>query len=118
MGRPMSMQSPRMEVLESRDCETSQLEQFVIEQTALMTEAVEELRNLQLQLAQQKKQQDETPAQRLGIVRRRLTLGDFLRTRLFATRVGLGPVLKQHYERRIPTRRIPSMKRHALEYAY
>jgi hypothetical protein len=51
-----------MEVLESRDCETSQLEQFVIEQTALMTEAVEELRNLQLQLAQQKKQQDETRA--------------------------------------------------------
>jgi hypothetical protein len=64
------------------------------------------------------KRQDRTPAQRLGIVRRRLTLGDVLRTRLFATRIGLGAVLRQHYERRVPTRRIPSMKRHALRYAY
>ena len=64
------------------------------------------------------KRQDRTPAQRLGIVGRRLGLGDLLSDRLFATRVGLGAVLRAHYERRVPTRRIPSMKRHELRYAY
>jgi len=64
------------------------------------------------------RRRDETPAQVLGITRRRLETRDVLGLRLFATRTELGGWLRTCYERRIPTRRLASIAVHALEYAF
>jgi hypothetical protein len=61
--------------------------------------------------------QDPTPAQRLGILERKLTIDDVLAERLFPTRIRLPGRLAQYYWRRVPTRRIPDAPEHRLAYA-
>lgn len=63
------------------------------------------------------RRRDATPAQRLGLLGRKLTLDDVLRVRLFPHRIALPPRWADYYWRRIPTRRIPNGRTHALKYA-
>ena len=63
------------------------------------------------------RKRDATPAQRLGILGRKLTVDDVLRVRLFPHRVGLPARWADYYWRRIPTRRVPNGRTHALKYA-
>ena len=62
------------------------------------------------------RRRDATPAQRLGILARRLGVEDVLRARLFPQRVGLPARWALYYWRLTPTRRIPNARRHALRY--
>ena len=64
------------------------------------------------------KKQDATPAQRLGVFDRRLTVREFLGQRLFAFQQPLPGLWKRYYERRVLTRRIPQSRLHRLRYAY
>lgn len=64
------------------------------------------------------KRQDATPAERLGLVQGRLTLRELLRERRFPSRTPLAPVLQRYYQRRVPTRRLPHARPHALRYAF
>jgi len=64
------------------------------------------------------KRQDATPAQRVGAAERKLTLREILRERRFPWRLGLSAELRRYYERRVPTRRVPAMRPHALRYAF
>jgi hypothetical protein len=64
------------------------------------------------------KKRDATPAQRLGLVREKLTLRTVLRERLFATRTPLAPALERHYRREVRTRRIPQSRPHQLRFAF
>ncbi len=59
-----------------------------------------------------------TPAQVLGIVPRRLRVEDVLRERLFPTRLRLPGWVARCYAGRIPTRRLPRIRVHALAYAF
>jgi transposase-like protein len=63
------------------------------------------------------RRQGETPAQRLGILPRKLAVADLLRERLFPTRIALPDRIAQYYWRRVPTRRIPNAPQHNLAYA-
>ena len=60
----------------------------------------------------------KTPAQRLGIFRRALTIAELLKGRLFPHRVGLCAELKRQYERFVSTRALGRERRHLLKYAY
>ncbi len=64
------------------------------------------------------RKRDRSPAQRLGIVARKLGIGDVLRKRLFPIVVGLPSRLMRYYRREVDTRRIPNPRRHRLRYAY
>ena len=64
------------------------------------------------------RKRDATPAQRLGILGRRLTVDDVLAVRLFPRRIGMPSRWAQYYWRLTPTRRIPNGRRHAARYAY
>ena len=59
----------------------------------------------------------DTPAMRLGLVPRRLTVRQLLRRRLFVTRVGLPERWQQYYWGKIPTRLMPRGREHRLRYA-
>ena len=59
-----------------------------------------------------------TPAMLLGILERPLKLSRLLAKRLFVERVGLKPVQREWYERRIKTRPLPVNRVHELHYAY
>lgn len=63
------------------------------------------------------RRQDPTPAQRLGILERKLQVDDVLAQRLFPTRIRLPDRLAQYYWRRVPTRRIANAPEHRLAYA-
>ena len=63
------------------------------------------------------RRQDPTPAQRLGILERKLQVDDVLAQRLFPTRIRLPVRLAQYYWRRVPTRRIANAPEHRLAYA-
>lgn len=63
------------------------------------------------------RRQDETPAQRLGIVKRKLSVDDVLAERLFPTRIPLPDRLAQYYWRRVPTRTLANNPEHQLAYA-
>jgi hypothetical protein len=63
------------------------------------------------------RKRDATPAQRLGILKRKLTVEDVLRERLFPSRVGLPERWVPYYWRLTPTRRIPNGRRHTCKYA-
>ncbi len=63
------------------------------------------------------RKRDATPAQRLGLLKRKLTVEDVLRERLFPARVGLPERWADYYWRRIPTRRIPNGRTHNRKYA-
>ncbi len=58
-----------------------------------------------------------TPAQLIGIQRRRLKAEDVLARRLFPSRVPLPRPLDTYYARLVPTRQIPGGTRHELKYA-
>ena len=58
-----------------------------------------------------------TPAMQLGLARRRLSLSELLRERLFPGHFELPAWIRRCYERRIPTRRLRSGPVHALRYA-
>ena len=57
------------------------------------------------------------PAVELGLVSRRLTVGELLRERRFPWRYGLSGWVARCYFGRIPTRRLATCRRHALRYA-
>lgn len=63
------------------------------------------------------RRQDLTPAQRLGILERKLRVDDVLAERLFPSRILLPERIAQYYWRRVPTRRIPNAPEHRLGYA-
>jgi transposase-like protein len=63
------------------------------------------------------KRRDASPAQRLGLLPRRLRVEDVLARRLFPTRVELPPRWAAYYWREIPTRRIANPARHRAIYA-
>jgi len=63
------------------------------------------------------KKRDETPAQRLGIVKTKQTTRDVLSARLFPSRVKLPRLWQRYYRRDVVTRRIPNGKVHRLAYA-
>lgn len=60
---------------------------------------------------------DESPAQRLGLLTRRLRVADVLEARLFPSRVKLPSRWAQYYRREIETRRIPNGVVHRVKYA-
>ena len=63
------------------------------------------------------RKQGETPAMRLGLIDRKLTVEEILRERLFPTRIELPPRWRCYYGREIPTRCLPATARHQLRYA-
>jgi hypothetical protein len=63
------------------------------------------------------RKRDATPAQRIGLLARRLGVEDVLAERLFPTRIALPPRWEDYYWRRIETRRIANNHRHAPRYA-
>ena len=60
---------------------------------------------------------DDPPAVRLGIIERRMTVGEILRARQFPWRVALPGWLERCYFSGIPTRRIRRCRQHRLRYA-
>jgi hypothetical protein len=64
------------------------------------------------------KKKDASPAQRLGLMPRRLGVEEILSRRLFPSRVGLPERVMKYYRREIVTRVIPNGRRHALKYAF
>jgi hypothetical protein len=60
---------------------------------------------------------DATPAMRLGLLERPLSVRELLAQRLFPTRVGLPQRWARYYWREIETRRIARCARHRLRYA-
>jgi hypothetical protein len=63
------------------------------------------------------RKRDATPAQRLGLLRRRLTVDEVLAARLFPTRVALPERLAVYYWRLTPTRGLANPRTHALRLA-
>jgi len=64
------------------------------------------------------RKRDATPAERLGLLPRRLAVHDVLAARLFPTRVPLPARWDDYYWRRIPTRRIPNPSSHHPRFAF
>jgi transposase-like protein len=64
------------------------------------------------------KKQDSTPAERLGLVKGKLSVGDVLKERLFVSRIGLPVRLQRYYFREIVTRRSPSGRIHDCVLAF
>ena len=58
-----------------------------------------------------------TPAERLGVVKDKLTVKAILKRRLFPSRVQLPERLEKYYRRHIRTRLIPRYRTHRLRYA-
>jgi hypothetical protein len=63
------------------------------------------------------KKQDATPAMRLGLTKRKLTVEDVLGERLFVSRVGLPVRLQSYYFRETVTRMIPRGRTHEKVFA-
>lgn len=64
------------------------------------------------------RRREGTPAMRLGLRSRRLTLEGLLEERLFASRIPLPQRLARYYRREVVTRRIPNGSRHTLRFAF
>ena len=58
-----------------------------------------------------------TPAQRLGLLDRALSVGDILRRRLFKSVVGLPETLARYYRREVMTAALPANRTNRLSYA-
>jgi hypothetical protein len=58
-----------------------------------------------------------TPAMRLGLRDRPVSVRDLLKQRLFPARVGLATEWARYYRREVPTRRIANPRRHRLKLA-
>jgi transposase-like protein len=63
------------------------------------------------------RKRDATPAQRLGITAKKLTVDDVLAKRLFPSRVGLPERLARYYWRLTPTRGLAHPRTHRLRFA-
>jgi transposase-like protein len=63
------------------------------------------------------RRQDATPAERLGLVPRKLSVHDVLAQRLFPSRIALPRRWAEYYWRLVPTRRIAHPARHRATYA-
>jgi len=63
------------------------------------------------------RKRDATPAQRLGLLPRRLTVDAVLAERLFPSRIALPERWGQYYRREVETRRIPYGQRYLAKYA-
>ena len=61
--------------------------------------------------------QDGSPAMRLGLLERRLTVEDVLVRRLFPGRIALPESWAKYYWGKVPTRAIPNGREHTLRYA-
>jgi len=72
-------------------------------------------RNYLKSLSERKR--DGTPAQRLGILGRRISVEDVLAARLFPERIRLPERWARYYWRLTRTRRIPNGRRHSLRFA-
>lgn len=64
------------------------------------------------------KTKDPSPAMRMGLTTRKLTVREVLGQRLQPTRVGLPEVFEGHYRRELRTRALENERRHELKYAY
>ena len=64
------------------------------------------------------KKRDATPAMRLGVLERALSVADVLRRRIFPGRVPLPFRWRDYYRRGETTRRIPNGATHRLRYAF
>ena len=62
------------------------------------------------------RRRDATPAQRLGLLPRRLSVAEVLADRLFPTRISLPERWARYYWREIPTRRISNIALHRAKY--
>jgi len=63
------------------------------------------------------RRRDASPAERLGLLPRRLTVSDVLAARLFPSRIALPERWARYYRREIKTRRIPNGAAHQAKYA-
>jgi hypothetical protein len=63
------------------------------------------------------RRRDATPAQRLGLLQRRLGVDEVLAERLFVSRTALPARWTSYYWRTTPTRRIPNLHHHTARYA-
>ena len=63
------------------------------------------------------RKRDATPAQRLGLLPRRLAVEDVLAARLFPGRIPLPERWARYYRRDVATRRLPNGQRHRAKYA-
>jgi hypothetical protein len=61
--------------------------------------------------------ESETPAQRLGLLARRLSTEEVLAKRLFASRIGLPERLERYYRRLTTTAALRTNRQHRLRYA-
>lgn len=64
------------------------------------------------------RRQDDSPAMRRGVMRRRWRMADLFRERLFPGRIVLPEHWRRYYERRVETRYLSANRRHRLRYAY
>ena len=60
---------------------------------------------------------EQTPAQRVGLCRRRWTFAEVIARRLFVAQVGLEGRWRQYYWQEVVTRALPVNRRHDLKYA-
>ncbi len=60
----------------------------------------------------------KTPAQRLGVLKRRLEFGDILRRRIFFSRLKLSARLAKYYGGEVRSRFCKGERKHSLRYAY
>jgi hypothetical protein len=61
---------------------------------------------------------NESPAERLGLTRRKIPIEEILSRRLFPSLIKLPRRLMKYYKREVMTRCIPNGRRHALKYAF
>jgi hypothetical protein len=59
-----------------------------------------------------------TPAQRVGLLERALSVREVLKSRLFPSRIALPERLMGYYRREVATAAIPRPQRHRLTYAF
>ena len=59
----------------------------------------------------------KTPAMRLVLIHHRVSVEEFLKERLFPSRIELPTRWKEYYARLVPTRAIPRGRKHLLKYA-
>ena len=64
------------------------------------------------------KSRDAPPGARLGVSRARTRMEELLEKRRFPSLTGLRGVWSGYYDRDVPTRRIPKLRRHICRYAY
>ena len=64
------------------------------------------------------RRQDDSPAVRRGVMRRRWRMRELFRERLFPSRIALPERWRRYYERQVATRYLTNNRRHQLHYAF